>query len=111
MTVLAFRRDIRSPELLSESSLTTFFRFTCLAFVTGALASLSESPESNEGTRLAGLDLERASTMDGCFTSGGAGGGRGFKNPIDMYLAGKGLCCGICVTRPDLGSFNYLQPS
>jgi len=38
-----------------------------LGFGGGALASLSESLESNE--ILAVLDLERASRMDGCFTS------------------------------------------
>lgn len=72
---MALMRDMRSSEPLSESSLLTCFRFeTALAFVTGALASPSESLESNEGTFLEvvldeGLGLEKASRMDGCFTS------------------------------------------
>lgn len=66
---------MRLSELLSESSLGTCLRLrTCFVFAAGALASPSESLESNEGTLLAavwdeGLGLERASSMDGCFTS------------------------------------------
>lgn len=65
-----------SEELLSESSLRFFLRLrTGFCFVTGAFFSISESLESNDGTFLAagaldaGLGLERASKIDGCFTS------------------------------------------
>ena len=71
MVFLALRRDIRSSELLSESSLS------CLRFRAAAwgLASFSESLDSREGTLLAvvldvGLAFERASRMDGCLASG-----------------------------------------
>ena len=76
--VLAFRRDMRLSESLSELSLSACFRFrTGFAFVTGALASPSESLVSNVGTVLAGLaglldvalGFEKTSMMDGCFTS------------------------------------------
>lgn len=73
--VLALMRDMRLSELLSESSLSICLRFVIVfPFVTGALASPSESLESNEGTFLDvvwddGLGLEKASKMDGCFTS------------------------------------------
>lgn len=66
---------MRSSEPLSDSSLTACFLLRMgFDFATGALASLSESLESNEGTFLAalleeGLGLVRASRMDGCFTS------------------------------------------
>lgn len=68
LVVLALRRDMRSPELLSESLLAACLRLiTGFVFVTRALASPSES---NEGTFLAavvdaGLDLEKASKTDG----------------------------------------------
>lgn len=75
--VLDLSRDMRSSEeLLSESSLRFFLRLrTGFCFVTGAFFSISESLESNDGTFLAagaldaGLGLERASKIDGCFTS------------------------------------------
>lgn len=64
---LAFRRDMRLSELLSESSLITCLRLPGFAFVTG-LVFPSESLESNEGTFFV-FGLERASTIDGCFAS------------------------------------------
>ena len=75
--VLALRRDMRlsDSELLSESSMMFCFRLrTGFAFVTGGLVSLSESLESSVGIFLVavvdeGLGLERASRIDGCFTS------------------------------------------
>lgn len=75
--VLDLSRDMRSSEeLLSESSLRFFLRLRIgFCFVTGAFFSISESLESNDGTFLAagaldaGLGLERASKIDGCFTS------------------------------------------
>lgn len=68
---------MRLPESQSESesSLMTCFRLrTGFAFETGALPSSSESLESNDGTFLTvvldeGLGFEKASTIDGCFTS------------------------------------------
>lgn len=73
--VLALMRDMRLSEPPSESSLSICLRFkTGFPFVTGALASPSESLEPNEGTFVDvvwddGLGLEKASKMDGCFTS------------------------------------------
>lgn len=73
--VLALMRDMRLSEPLSESSLSICLRFkTGFPFATGALVSPSEPLESNEGTFLDvvwgdGLGLEKASKMDGCFTS------------------------------------------
>lgn len=71
--VLALMRDMRLSEPPSESSLSICLRFkTGFLFATGALASPSESLESNEGTFLDvvwGDGLEKASKMDGCFTS------------------------------------------
>lgn len=65
---------MRSPELLSESSLLTCFRLMAFAFVAAGIASPSESLELNEGPFLGavldeGLVLDRASKIDGCFTS------------------------------------------
>lgn len=74
--VLARMRDIRSSQSLSESSLAAFLRLaTTFGLVTaGALAPPSESLESKDDIFLdevldAGLGFEKASTMDGCFTS------------------------------------------
>lgn len=65
---------MRSPESLSESSLSACFRLlTGFGFFAAAFTSASESLESKEGTLLAlvdeGLGLEKASAMDGCFTA------------------------------------------
>lgn len=68
-------RDMRSSELSESSQSSSCFRLgTGLALLTGALASLSESLESNEGAFLdalldGGLGLENASRMHGCFAS------------------------------------------
>lgn len=64
-------RDIRSPQSLSESSLLACLRLaTAFGLVTaGALALPSESLESKDDVLDADLGFEKASTMDGCFTS------------------------------------------
>lgn len=73
--VLALMRAMRSPESLSESSLSACLRLVvAFCFVTGALASTSESLELTDDNFLevvldGGLGLEKASAMDGCFTS------------------------------------------
>ena len=72
---LPLMRDMRSSELLSESSLSRALRLAGAA-LDGALDEPSESLESNDGIFLvavleAGLGLDRASMMDGCFASGG----------------------------------------
>lgn len=71
---------MRSSELLSDSSLIICFLFTAalLCFFAGTVPSSSESLEPNMGIFLAAvleeaLGLERASRIEGCFSSGGGG--------------------------------------
>lgn len=71
---MALMRAMRLPESLSESSLPACLRLAvAFGFVTGALASASESLVLTEDNFLevvldGGLGL-KVSVMDGCFTS------------------------------------------